>query len=441
MREKIPVPPHVPTERNWREWCPKAASHVRRPLVPTVASRDCSSSRRKDAIPDSSAHPHSETFAVTDRGAGDALSPTHLRVLLTHDWIVAWGGAERTVEQILQVFPQADLVVGVLGRANADLNSVTRRARETWLARLPFARSHHRWFLPLYPAAFASLDTRGYDLVISSSSAFAKSVRAPAGVPHVCYCHSPPRYLWGMQEQYRLSSERAGRALSLAGPMLRRVDRGSAHGVDQFIANSSCVADRIRSAYGRESAVVYPPVVAKPTSGQRGNRTDAFLVLSRLVPYKRVDLAISAANLTGARLVIAGDGPERARLQAMAGASVTFVGEVSEVQAGNLMEQSRAMLFCGEEDFGIAPVEANAHGLPVVAYRRGGTTESLREEISAVFFDDPVPEAVADAMQRVTGVPWSDAAIRENAERFSAHQFRTEFARIALMALALRNAT
>ncbi len=376
---------------------------------------------------------------MTDSGADGTVPLAHLRVLLTHDWIVAWGGAERTIEQILQVFPQADLVVGVLGRTNADLNSVTRRARESWLARLPFARSHHRWFLPLYPAAFASVDTRGYDLVISSSSAFAKSVRAPAGVPHVCYCHSPPRYLWGMQDQYRLSSERAGRALSLAGPFLRRVDRASAHGVDQFIANSSCVADRIRSAYGRESAVVYPPVAAKPTSGQRSHRTDAFLVLSRLVPYKRVDLAIAAANLTGARLIIAGDGPERARLQTMAGPSVTFVGEVSELQAGNLMEQSRAMLFCGEEDFGIAPVEANAHGLPVIAYRRGGTTESLREGTSAVFFDDSVAEAVADAMHRATVMPWSDAAIRQNADRFSAHQFRTEFARIAMMALALRN--
>ena len=375
---------------------------------------------------------------MTDRGDGDAWPLAHLRVLLTHDWIVAWGGAERTVEQILQVFPQADLVVGVLGHANPHLNAVTRRARETWLARLPLARSHHRWFLPLYPAAFATLDARGYDLIISSASAFAKSVRAPAGVPHLCYCHSPPRYLWGMQEQYRLSSERAGRALTLAGPILRRIDRASARGVDQFIANSSCVAQRIRTAYGRESAVVYPPVVAKPTSDQRGSRTDAFLVLSRLVPYKRVDLAISAANLTGARLVIAGDGPERARLQAMAGPSVTFVGEVSEVQAGNLMERSRAMLFCGEEDFGIAPVEANAHGLPVVAFRRGGTTESLREGISAVFFDEPVAQAVADAMHRVAVVPWSDAAIRHNADRFSAQQFRTEFARIALMALALR---
>lgn len=351
-----------------------------------------------------------------------------LRVLLVHDWIVAWGGAERALEQLLEVFPQAHLIVGVLDKGKRDLNAVTRHAEESWLARVPLARTHHRWFLPLYPAAFASVNTSGYDVVVSSSSAFAKTVRVKQGTPHLCYCYTPPRYLWDLQDEYRRDTSAAGMALTLAGPMLRTIDRASAKRVTKFVAISKHIADRIRRAYGRDASVIYPPVALKPTTGKSGPRTDALLSLGRLVPYKRVDLAIKAANAIGARLIVAGDGPERGRLEALAGPTVTFLGEVSEDTAGDLMESCRAMIFCAEEDFGIAPVEANAHGLPVVAYNRGATRETLEDGVTAVFFDEPSPAAVAGAVSRASAVIWDDATLRRNATRFSPLIFREAIA-------------
>ena len=346
-----------------------------------------------------------------------------LRVLIVHDWIIAWGGAERTVEQLLVLFPNAHLVVGMLGADKREFNAVTRRAEETWLARMPLARSHHRWVLPLYPAAFASIDTRGYDLVISSSSAFSKSVRVHRGTPHLCYCYTPPRYLWDLQAEYGRDGSHAGTALAIAGPLLRLIDRASARRVTRFVGISHHVADRIQRAYHRDAGVVYPPVVSKPIRARSAGRTDTLLSLGRLVPYKRVDLAIRAANAMGRSLIVAGDGPERKRLEAMAGPTVTFLGQISEETAGDLLESCQAMLFCAEEDFGIAPVEANAHGLPVVAYNRGAARESLCDGQTAVFYDEPTVESLVAGVARAEEIPWNDAVVRANAARFSSRRF------------------
>jgi glycosyltransferase involved in cell wall biosynthesis len=365
--------------------------------------------------------------AIPEIEGTEPLDLASLRVLIVHDWIVAWGGAERTLEQMFEIFPDADLVVGVLGEGRSPYNAVTRRARESWLARVPFARTHHRWFLPFYPLAFATIRTRGYDLVISSAHAFAKMVPSE-GVPHLCYCYSPPRYLWDLQETYQRDSGTAGRILGLSAPFLRRVDRFAARRVDQFVAISHNIADRIERAYGRPSAVVYPPVGLKPFDPGSSRRGEALLSLGRLVPYKRVDLAIEAANLLHIPLLIAGDGPERARLERLAGPTVTFLGEVSEGRAGELMESCRLMLFCAEEDFGIAPLEANAHGLPVVALGRGASRETMQDEISGILFDYPTVESLADAIERAQAHPWVDALVRANAERFTAARFRREFA-------------
>jgi glycosyltransferase involved in cell wall biosynthesis len=336
---------------------------------------------------------------------------------------------------MLSVCPEADLAVGVLGDERRRHNAVTARARESWLAHLPFARTHHRWYLPLYPAAFSTIDTSGYDLVVSSSSAFAKTVHTDADTPHLCYCHTPPRYLWDLQRDYRRDTSLAGAALAIASPWLRRVDKASARRVDRFVANSHYVADRIRRYYGRDASVVYPPVAPKPATPTGRLRTDALLSFGRLVPYKRVDIAVQAATMLGEKLIVAGDGPERARLQRMAGPTVTFLGEVSEERAGELMESCRAMLFCAEEDFGIAPVEANAHGLPVVAYGRGAARESMLEGTTAEFFDEPTPDALAAAIARADARAWSDAAIRANAARFSTARFREGFTQQVLEVL------
>ena len=364
-----------------------------------------------------------------------AIDFSALRVLVVHDWIVAWGGAERALQEILGLFPRADLVVGVLAADKRGFNDVTKRARESWLARMPLARSHHRWFLPLYPAAFSSIDARGYDLVISSSHAFAKSVPTSAATPHICYCYTPPRYLWDLHDTYRETSGLSGAALAMAGPLLRRIDKSSARRVDRFVAISHYIADRIRRCYDRDAAVVYPPVSAKPAHRGSATRTDALLSLGRLVPYKRVDLAIQAANALGEPLIVAGDGPERQRLERLAGPTVTFLGEVTEEKAGELMETCRAMVFCAEEDFGIAPVEANAHGLPVIAYGRGAARETMVDGVTTEFFDSPTVDSLADAIERAHGRSWHHAAIRANAARFSAERFRARFSEQVVDAL------
>jgi glycosyltransferase involved in cell wall biosynthesis len=348
-----------------------------------------------------------------------------LRVLVVHDWLVTWAGSERCVAELLEIFPDADLVVGVKAESMASFNSVAQRARETWLGRLPGARNHHHWFLPLQAAAFATLNTRGYDLVISSSHAFSKMVRTRGDALHVCYCHSPPRYLWDLRESYRDAAKGLQRiAFASAAGMLRRVDRASAGRVDHFIANSSYIADRIRRCYGRQSDVVYPPVASKPVHHASVERSDFLLSMGRLVPYKRVDVAIEAAERSGMRLVVAGDGPERPKLEAMAGRNVEFLGAVSEEEAGRLLSTCAAFMFCAEEDFGIAPVEANAHGAPVIGYAKGGLLETMQSGVTAEFFAEQTAESVAEGIQRAMSHPWDTAALRANAKRFSAEAFR-----------------
>ena len=356
-----------------------------------------------------------------------------LRTLVVHDWIVPWGGAERVLTAILDVVPHADLVVGVTHPDRLSHSAVARAAHETWLATIPFARTHHRWFVPLYYAAFRGIDTAGYDLVVSSSFGFAKAVRPQPGVPHVCYCHSPPRYVWDMGAAYQsLAGAFRGTLLRLATPMLKALDRRSADGVTRFVSNSHFVSRRIRAAYGRDSTVVYPPVEPKQHQGAapRAPREDFLLVLGRLVAYKRVDLAIQAAERLKRRIVIAGEGPERRRLEQLAGAHTTFLGAVSEARAAELLEQCSAFVFCAEEDFGIAPVEANAHGTPVIGLGRGGLTESMVEGETAVLFRAQTVDSLAAAIQRADAITWNSDRMRENARRFGVERFRREFATI-----------
>lgn len=360
------------------------------------------------------------------------------RVLVVHDWVMSWAGSERCLEQIRELFPEADLVVGMMAPALRSLNAVTRGARETWLARVPGARAHHRWFLPLEGAAFATLDTRRYDLVISSSHAFAKMVRKrKAGAVHLCYCYSPPRYLWDLNATYRSRVSLTQRAaLATGGGMLRYLDRRSAQGVDRFVGISGFVAQRIRRCYGRDADVVYPPVTAKGAGPVPTGRDGFVLSLGRLVPYKRLELAIAACRRLGRRLVIAGDGPDRARLERLANDSVEFLGEVSETEAGRLLDRCGVFVFCAEEDFGIAPLEANAHGTPVVAYRGGAALETMIDGVTAEFFNEPTPDAVVGALERALGRSWDQDSLRRNAARFSPAQFRSAFAAVVELAIA-----
>jgi glycosyltransferase involved in cell wall biosynthesis len=345
------------------------------------------------------------------------------RVLLVHEWLYTWAGAERCLEELVALVPHADVLVGVVTPEMRTQHSIARRAAETWVGGLPGARMHHRWFLPLHAVAFRTFDTSRYDLVVSLSHAFEKLIRARTG-RHLCYCFSPPRYLWDLYDTYaRHASWPQRLALRAAISPLRAIDRAGAAGVDRFVCISRTVAERVRRSYGRESDVVYPPVMAKatPPSGQREN---FLLSLGRLVPYKRIDLAIGAAERLGMRLVIAGDGPDRSRLQRLAGAHTELVGQVSEEEAGRLLSTCRAFVFCGEEDFGIAPLEAHAHGTPVVAYGRGGVLETMRDNVDAIFFDRQTESDVVGGIERCLARAWDAMALRQNAARFSPEHFR-----------------
>ena len=351
-----------------------------------------------------------------------------LRILLVHEWIYTWAGAERVLAELVELLPHAHLLAGIVTPDMRREHEIAARARETWVGALPGAHRGHRWFLPLHAAAFAGCDARDYDLIVSVSHAFGKLVRARTDATHVCYCLTPPRYLWDLQPTYdEMGTVTQRLALKTSAPILRAIDRYGAQNVSSFISISRYVADRVRRAYSRESTVVYPPVRSGSTSPQNGHRNGTFLLsLGRLVPYKRVDLAVRAAEELQVKLVVAGDGPERERLERMAGRHTEFVGQVSEQEASRLMSQASAFVFCAEEDFGIAPLEANSHGTPVVAYRRGAACETLREGETAVFFDTQSVTSVASAIGRCLGSSWDPDAMRHNASRFAPGRFREQ---------------
>ena len=351
---------------------------------------------------------------------------------------MSWAGSERCLSLILELFPDADLIVGLLAPELRDLNVVTQRATESWLARIPTARTNYQWLLPLEAIAFRSIDTRRYDLVISSSHALAKAVRAGARGVHFSYCYSPPRYIWDQYDVYMARTNWKRRAAMAMGRRLLQVlDRSCARGVTHFSGISQYVAQRIHRVYGRGARVIYPPVQRKGTDAvpTKAPREDFLVSLGRLVPYKRLDVIVRAAERHGVRTVIAGDGPDRSRLEKIAGKNVEFLGPVSESEAGRLLDRCRAFVFCAEDDFGIAPLEANAHGAPVIALGAGAILETMHDGETAILFHEASADAFSAAVGRALTHEWDDALLRSNAARFSPARFRAEFAAAALDAL------
>lgn len=377
-------------------------------------------------------------------GGPVAFGLQQLRVALIHDWLITLGGADRVLLALHDVFPQAPVFVALhaLGRLPESFRRLDVRA--TWLQRLPGATRRHRWLVPLMPFAFAHLNLRGYDVIVSSSHACAKGVVVPPGAIHVCYCHTPMRYAWDLSQEYLATTPaiaRPGARAALA--WLRQWDRATAQRVDYFIANSHFVAGRIRQHYGREATVIYPPVdtefftpaegaafprvPSSPHTSSRGpGEQDFYLLVSRLVGYKRVRVAVEAFNELGRPLVVVGDGPERRRLRAVARGNVRVVGEVSDRVLRGYYRQCRALVFPGEEDFGMVPVEAQACGRPVIAYGRGGALESVVDGVTGIFFKEQTPETLAAAVRNADDVRWDGATIRRHAQRFSHQRFVTE---------------
>jgi glycosyltransferase involved in cell wall biosynthesis len=340
--------------------------------------------------------------------------------------LTSFGGAERVLAQLHTLYPDAPIYASVFDRSRLPPQTASWDLRGTGLQRLPGVSHYSRALLPLMPAAFARLDLRGYDVVITASSAFSKNVRPDAGAPNLCYCHTPPRYLWDLRDSYT-----PGLSGRLASPLIRWLrarDSAAAARVTRFIANSRNVAERIRRNYNRDSTVIYPPVEVERISPNGLPADDFYLVVSRLVGYKRVDLAVQACNRLGRRLIVVGTGPEAARLRSLAGPTVQFAGALPDAEIAGLYARCKAFLFPGLEDFGIAPVEAQAAGRPVVAFAQGGARETVLDGATGLLFTEQTVDSLADAMLRLDAAPMAPLACRTNAERFSAEKFRTQMA-------------
>jgi glycosyltransferase involved in cell wall biosynthesis len=342
------------------------------------------------------------------------------RVALVHDWLVGMRGGEKLLEVLCELFPQATIFT-LVHRAGSVAPSIERLPiRTSFIQHLPFGRSHYRYFLPLFPRAARGLDVRNFDLVISSSHAAAKGARIREGALHVCYCHSPMRYIWDQYEHYfgpgRASfAVRQGMKYFLSG--LRRWDVETAQDVRQFVANSRTVQDRILKIYGRESTVIYPPVDVRGFALSSAD-DGYFLVVSALVPYKRIDVAIEAFNRLRKRLVIVGSGPLERALRSLAGATIEFTGWVDDSALKRYYAGCRALVFPGVEDFGIVPVEAMACGKPVIALAKGGALETVVEGNTGVFFQEQTPESIMDAVDRFEKMKFDGRAMRAHAEQF-----------------------
>lgn len=360
-----------------------------------------------------------------------------MRVALVHYWLVGMAGGERVLEALCRMYPQADIFTHVLDKAAISPVIASHHIETTFIHRLPGSKKHYKRYLPLMPLALEQLDLTGYDLVISSESGPAKGVVTRADSLHICYCHTPMRYLWDSWPDYMAAAgplTRLGMRLLLPG--LRRWDLASSFRVDHFIANSHFVARRIRKHWRREAAVVHPPVNVTSFTARQRTGGDFYLCLGRLAHYKRVDLAVKACSRLNRPLVVVGEGEALNVLRAEAAPCVRFVGRQDDATVADLLTRSRALLFPAEEDFGIVPLEAAASGVPVLAYGRGGATETVRDGITGLFFTQQHVEAVEAAIVEFEKreQDFDPQALRRHAENFSEERFRQEFARQVALA-------
>jgi len=348
-----------------------------------------------------------------------------VKVAIVHDWLTGMRGGERVLEIFCRLYP--DAVIHTLfhnpGRVSKVINNM--EVKTSFLQHFPFSRKCYRKYLPLFPLAVEQFDLRGYDLVISSSHCAAKGVLTTPDTLHVCYCYTPFRYGWDMYHEY-FGREKLNCLERIIIPpvisYLRVWDSSSSNRVDDFIAISNTVAQRIERYYRRESTVIRPPVDTSffvPGSEQG----DFFLVVSAFVPYKRVDVIVRAFNELGVPLKIVGDGPLRRKIQGEANRNIEFLGEVSDSKLRELYQRCRALIFAGVEDFGLAPLEAQSAGRPVIAYGAGGLLETVIDWKTGIFFKEQTPAAVVDAVKTFHGVGFESQVIREHAVQFGIESF------------------
>ena len=351
-------------------------------------------------------------------------------IALVHDWLTGMRGGEKVLEGLCELYPGADVFTLLHNRGTVSATIERHRIETSFVQHLPLAATKYRTYLPLFPAAIERFDLRRYDLVLSSSHCVAKSaIPGPRG-RHLSYCFSPMRYAWDQFDAY-FGPARVGalRSRWVYRPILERMarwDAATASRVDRFVAISRHVAGRIRRYYNREASIVYPPADTVFYHPHAVPASSHFLIVSALVPYKRIDVAIAACARVGAPLRIIGTGPERERLERAAGPDVEFLGGLADEQIRDEYRRAAAVLMPGEEDFGIVPVEAQACGRPVVALGRGGALETVVDGETGVFFAEPTVDAMAAALTRVATTTFDSSRIRAHAERFSKQRYLDE---------------
>lgn len=355
-----------------------------------------------------------------------------MRVAIIHYWLVSMRGGEQVLEALCDLYPDADIFTLVCDRARISEKIGRHRIHTSIMQKIPGSTRHYKKLLPIMPFALEQFDLRSYDLILSSESGPAKGVIPPPGAIHICYCHSPMRYLWDHYHTYRAGSGRLTRLMmSLMSPWLRQWDVCTAARVDHFVANSNHVKDRIERYYRRRASVVSPPV-ATDRFDPADTVGDYYLCAGQLVGYKRVDIAVQACSRSGRKLIVVGEGEEMQRLKAIAGPSVTFLGRVPFETLRDLMRRCRALLFPGEEDFGITPVEVMACGRPVIAFGKGGALDTIVPGVTGLFHDSQSAdslEAVLDAFERDQD-RFDGGAIRAHAMAFGADSFKHRMAGI-----------
>jgi len=351
-----------------------------------------------------------------------------MKIAIVHDYFTQMGGAERVAEELYRLLPQSSLfaTVALPNCMPAQLKSVS--IRTSWMQNMPKIDKCYRLYFLLYPLAVNSIDVSGHDLVISSSSSYAKGVRTDYNSVHVCYCHTPMRWVWSYDGYSKRES--FGRLQRTLLPVLirglRLWDEGASRQPDHFVANSKVVAERILRAYGRRAEVIHPPIDTSRFEPSQ-ERADYYVVLSRLVSYKRIDLAVQACTELSRKLLVIGDGPDRSRLEVLAGPSIKFLGRAPDKDVEFHLARCRALIFPGEEDFGMVPLEAGAAGRPTIAFRAGGAVETVVENATGVFFDEQTPEHLGEAIERFERMEWNSAAIRRHAETFGVDIFQERF--------------
>lgn len=352
-----------------------------------------------------------------------------MKIALVCSWLNQYGGAERVLEQLHELYPDAPIYTSVYDSGAMPAFYRTWEIRTSFLQRLPFVRRYYQFLLPLYPLAFEQFDLSGYDVVLSNTSAFGHGVITRPETCHICYCLTPARFLWGYHDYARRENLGGVQKLFLTPILatLRAWDVAAAQRVDHFVAISQTIATRIQKYYRRSATIIYPSI--DTTRFEVSDEIDDyFLVVSRLVPYKRIDLAVQACSKLGLKLKVVGDGRARAALERLAGPGVEFLGRRPDGEVRRLLSHCRGFLFPGEEDFGLTPLEAQASGRPVLAYGAGGSLETIRDGETGRFVHAQTVEAWTEALAEFVGRRWDGQAIRRHAERFDVRIFKQQVA-------------